>query len=307
MPRQMSMSEMLRAVRIDAVRLGDAADAFTKVVPFDALEAEAAAFVGKHGPSTLERMKEASKAVYVVDRRWGESMLAELTALGAAVFLVDDPRLAMARVLHMGFPDERMEPGEVHPTAIVHPDAQLDPTVSVGPGSVIGRCSLGEGTSIGRHCVIHDGSVIGRRVRLRDFCTIGGAGFGFARNERGALERIPHIGRAVVEDDVEIFPYSNVDRGTMKDTRVGRGTKLDHYVHIGHNCEIGEDVVVTARVVTSGSSRVGARTWLGVGAVLKESVSVGVEVTVGMGAIVLDDVPDGDTVVGVPARSIRRR
>lgn len=238
-------------------------------------------------------------AVFVVSRG-----AAAPEGIEATVAAVDHPRRVMQRVLSVIAPDEEVEAGTIDPTARIAEGAEIHPTVSIGPYSIIGRCVIGEGSRIGPYVRIHDGAVLGKRVQVREHCLIGGTGFGFVRDEDGTLARIPHVGGVVIEDDVELFPYANVDRGTLVPTTIRRGAKIDHYCHIGHNTSVGEDAIVTAGVVMCGSSRIGARTWIGVGSIIKEGVSVGDNATTGLGAVILRDVEPGGVVAGVPAKPL---
>jgi UDP-3-O-[3-hydroxymyristoyl] glucosamine N-acyltransferase len=277
--------------REDFVRVASTADA----------DADCLVYVNKPGDGTLDLLRRSVYAVALAARPWGESVRRELDAIDRSVFLVDNPRLVVARILGRLFPNDDFVDSGVHPTALVHPGASIHATVAIGPYCVIGRCVIGEGSRVLSHTVIRDGVVIGKRVVVREHCCIGGVGFGFVRNEHGALERMPHVGTVVIEDDVELFPFTNVDRGTLGPTLIRRGTKIDHYAHISHNTSVGEDCVITAGTVLCGSSRLGSRTWMGIGAIVKEGTAVGDDVTVGLGAVVLRDVPDGLVVAGVPA------
>lgn len=223
------------------------------------------------------------------------------------VLAVDQPRRVMQRVLHVISPESDVVPGTIDPTARIADGADIHPSVSVGPYSIIGKCTIGEGSRIGAYVRIHDGAVLGKRVFVREYCLIGGAGFGFLREVDGTLAHIPHVGGVTIEDDVELFPYTNVDRGTLVPTTIRRGAKIDHYCHIGHNTSVGEDALVTAGVVLCGSSRVGARTWIGVGSIVKQGVTVGDGATTGLGAVVLRDVEPGAIVAGVPAKPLKAK
>jgi UDP-3-O-[3-hydroxymyristoyl] glucosamine N-acyltransferase len=301
------LSAVLRDLQIDYEHAGGAqVDSFARILPLDLATEDSLVFVGQPGADAINHMRSSLCRVFVIEQTWAHKVRRDLDEIDSAFFLVAEPRLIMARVLRALTPDETWQIGVIHPTAQVDPSAAIHPSVAIGAHSIVGRCEIGEGSRIDRFCIIHDGSVLGRHVIVRDYCTIGGAGFGFVRNDHGGLERIPHIGRTVIEDDVDIFPYTNVDRGTLHETRVSRGTKLDHYVHVGHNATIGEDTVITAQAVICGSAVVGARSWVGVGAVIKEATRVGDEATVGLGAVVVRPVEGGDVVAGVPAKSIRK-
>jgi UDP-3-O-[3-hydroxymyristoyl] glucosamine N-acyltransferase len=279
---------------------------FARVAALEDADPSSLVFVAKPGDATLDALRATPASVALVEEAWGLEHEAALSGLRVGVFLVGRPRAVVAAVVSEVLPDELASSAGVHPTALVDPRAELHPSVVVGPYAVIGRCRIGEGSYVGAHSVIKDDVELGRRVIIREHCLLGGAGFGFAKDEGGRWLRIPHAGKLVVEDDVEVFPFANLDRGTFGETRVGRGTKIDHYVHVGHNARIGEDCVLTAGTVLCGSSRIGARTWTGVGAIVKQSVGVGEDVVLGLGAVVLGDAPAGATLAGVPARPIDR-
>jgi len=215
--------------------------------------------------------------------------------------LVDHPQLRFLRLTkRLSARCESIETG-IHHTALVSPLARIGNGVSIGPFAQVGACELGDNVVIKSHAIVRDGVRLGHRVMVSEFVNIGGQGFSHIRNEHGHLENMPHIGTVVLEDDVEIFPYSNVDRGTLGTTRVGRGTKIDHYCHIGHNTTIGRDTVVTANVTLAGGVIIGNECMIGVGTQLRDGVRVGNGVVVGMSATVTKDIPDGETWVGSPA------
>jgi UDP-3-O-[3-hydroxymyristoyl] glucosamine N-acyltransferase len=192
----------------------------------------------------------------------------------------------------------------IHPTAIVHPRASLGLNVSIGPYAVVGNCEVGDHSIIGALCTISAGVRIGSRALISEHCNIGGQGFGHIKNESNKFENMLHIGTVIVEDEVELFPYTNVDRATLSVTRIGRGTKIDHYCHIGHNTRTGENTIITAKVVLCGGSCVGDSCLLGVGSLIRDNVSVGNGAVVGMGSIVTRNIPENETWAGNPARPL---
>jgi UDP-3-O-[3-hydroxymyristoyl] glucosamine N-acyltransferase len=301
-----ALTKILEEAGIDFSRLGpDTEDGFDKVLPPDVADPGSLIFFQSPTSETIRLLRTSRAAVAILPTEWAAEHIRDLADAAPSLFLVDHPRLAVVHVLRRISDGENPPRGLVHPTAVVDPDAQIHASVVIGPYCVIGRCIIDEGSRIGAHTIVKDEVRIGKAVDIREFCLIGGDGFGMVRREDSTLIRMPHMGRTVIEDDVEIFPYTNVDRGTLVETRVRRGAKLDHYVHIGHNAVVGEDAVVTAGAVFCGHSTIGARSWLGVGSILKESVVVGSDVLVGLGTVVLKDVPDGSIVAGVPGRLLR--
>jgi UDP-3-O-[3-hydroxymyristoyl] glucosamine N-acyltransferase len=190
-----------------------------------------------------------------------------------AVLLCRHPRLAFARAAAFLAQAEVRTAG-VHPTATVAPTARLADGVTVeeraviragvaiGAGSIIGAgCVIGPDVKIGRDCriypnvTIYPDTTLGDRVTIHAGAVLGSDGFGYVRDpESGRYEKFPQIGRLVIEDDVEIGANATVDRGALDVTRIRRGTKIDNLVHVGHNVDVGADVVIAAQTGISGSS-----------------------------------------------------
>ncbi len=213
------------------------------------------------------------------------------------VLRTPQPRLAFARaaVLLRG-----PQPApSIHPTAVLAPGVQIgrdvsigayasiDDGASIGAATVIGTGSvIGAGVRIGSNCriyprvVIYSGATLGDRVVVHAGAVLGADGFGYVRDQTtGEYTQFPQQGTLVIEDDVEIGANTTIDRGALEETRIGRGTKLDNLIHIGHNCSIGTNVVIAAQTGISGSSAVGD------GAILGGQVGMGDHATVGPGVI----------------------
>lgn len=169
---------------------------------------------------------------------------------------------------------------KVHPLAIIDAAASVGYGTSVGAGAVIEvGAVVGARCSIGSNVTIYGSTVIGDDVVVQAGAVLGAMGFGYVRGEDGSYVRFPQQGRLVIEDKVEIGANTTIDRGALGETRIGRGTKIDNQVHIGHNCRIGKNVVIAAQVGISGSCVVEN------GAVLAGQVGLGDHVSIGPGVI----------------------
>jgi len=242
-----------------------------------------------------------------------------------ALIIVDDADIAVVRILEMIDPGVAHPEGGVHAGAQVHQDAHVDPSAKIGPGCVIMKGAhvgansvlmasvyIGGGAHVGEDCLLHPGVVLGDRCALGNSClvfantVIGADGFGYLPGDetRGAI-KVPQIGSVEIGDDVEIGACSTIDRAKFGVTRIGNRTKIDNQVHVGHNCIVGEDVLLCGRTTLGGSATIGDRTMVGGAVVLNDQASVGKDVRIAGGSIVLDAIEDNQTVLGVPAMPSR--
>ena len=214
-----------------------------------------------------------------------------------AVIEAPQPRLWFARAAKLLA--KALHAAGTHASAVVGENVKLGSGITVGPCAVVGDGAeigagtrieagavIGEGVAIGENCriyprvVIYPGTTIGNRVILHAGVVLGADGFGYVRDPAtGAHTKFPQQGTLVIEDDVEIGANSTVDRGALGETRVRRGAKFDNLVHVAHNCDIGEDVILVALTGISGSSTIGK------GAILAGQVGIGDHVNIGPGVI----------------------
>jgi UDP-3-O-[3-hydroxymyristoyl] glucosamine N-acyltransferase len=237
-----------------------------------------------------------------------------ITALRSA-----NPYLDFARAIEIFHLAPRYRLG-IHPTAVIAETAKLAPGAHVGP-----YCFVDEQVEIGRNAVLHsfvtiyagakigddffahscvtvrENCRIGNRVLLQNGVTIGSDGFGFARQHDGSWHKIRQSGIAVIEDDVEIQAHTAIDRATVGETRIGRGTKIDNLVQVGHACKVGEDTLLCGQVGLAGTTKVGNR------CILAGQVGAAGHLTIGDGAMltaqsgVPTDVPANAICSGYPA------
>lgn len=186
--------------------------------------------------------------------------------------------------------------GYVAKGARVHPSARIMPGVVI-----LGGCSIGPETHIEPNAVLYGRVAIGARVVIGAGAVIGRPGFGWVTDPAGAIRRMPQLGGVIIEDDVELGPLCTVDAGTLGPTIVGKGAKLDAQVHVGHNAEIGEKVIVAAQSGFAGSVRIGPGTLVGGQTGVADHVVVGAGAQLAAKAGVIGDIPAGGVVAGYPA------
>jgi UDP-3-O-[3-hydroxymyristoyl] glucosamine N-acyltransferase len=255
------------------------------------------------GPSELIFAEDAASTAEALASKAGAVVIRTVFAEALPHFEhkhvveTDQPRLWFARAAKLLAP--------VPPATGVHPAAVIGAQVELGEDVSIGACAVvGDGASIGAGTRIEAGAVVGERVRIGEYCRIypravlypgttlgdrivvhagavlGADGFGYVRDSKtGAYTQFPQQGTLVIEDDVEIGANTTIDRGALRETRIRRGTKTDNLVHVAHNCDIGEDVILVALAGISGSCTVGN------GAVIAGQVGIGDHAHIGPGVI----------------------
>jgi UDP-3-O-[3-hydroxymyristoyl] glucosamine N-acyltransferase len=194
-------------------------------------------------------------------------------------------------------------------TSTVSKLARIGKNCSIGNFTKIGdKCVIGDNTVIGDGVIIEQNTRIGKNCIIQPGTVIGADGFAYERLEDTfELQRFPHIGGVVLGNNVEICSNCSIARGSLSDTIIGEGTKLDALVHVAHNVEIGRHCALTGGTIIGGSTRIGDMCWTGLNSTIKHKVKVGNKVIVGSGASVINDIDDEDIVAGVPAKSIKHK
>ena len=292
------------------------------------------------GPNDLALAMDKKHAESAAASRARAAVLwegADWRALGfeAALFAAR-PKLGLAAVGDVFAYPPDIEPG-VHPSAIVHPTAELGEDCRIGPFAVVGararigprarifgQATIGADAIIGADCLLHPGVRIGPRVVVGDRffaqynAVVGAEGYSYLAPDRSAAEavqstreakvriksggfrRIESLGSVVIGDDVDLGAQSAIDRGTIADTTIGRGSKLDNQVMIAHNVRIGEDCMLSAQVGIAGSTLVGDRVVMGGKAGSADHCRIGSDVIIGGGGLVGSNVAPGQVMLGIP-------
>jgi UDP-3-O-[3-hydroxymyristoyl] glucosamine N-acyltransferase len=222
------------------------------------------------------------------------------------LFFVVDPKIALVQIIDRIYKKKAMV--GISKQAVISENAKIGSDCYIGDYVVIGdNCRIGDKTiiydrvSLVQNCCIGNGCVIEPGV------TIGTDGFGFVRYRTGELERFPHLSGVKIGNNVEVGANTNIERGSLSDTRIGDGTKVDSLVLIGHNVVIGRNCIITGGTIIGGSTKIGDMCWTGLNSTLKDRIKIGNNVLVAVGAVVIQDVEDGDVVAGIPAKSIKEK
>ena len=279
------------------------------------------------GPGDLSFLTSAKYADAVSTSRAGVILvapaLADLTPSRAARIVVERPHDALMSVIPHLYPSTLPRASGIHGSAVIGRGARLGRDVTLGANVVIGAgASLGDRVIVEANSVVGDGVVIGadsvlwpgvvlyrgtelgERVLVHAGARLGSDGFGYVYRD-GAHDKIQHVGGCRVEADVEIGANTTIDRGSIDDTVIGAGTKIDNLVHIGHNVRIGRACLIMAQVGISGSAHIGDGCIIAGQAGLQGHITVGARARIGGQAGVLGDVPAGETWTGYPARPHR--
>ncbi len=295
------------AAWVEGRLVGDPHLSIRGVAPLDTASAGDIAFLAN---PKYQAMAASTGASAVIAR-------APIGGTRAAFLLVPDPYYAFAQVLSRFHSPRRDPPGQdlraaIAPDVVMGRDVSIGPFVTVASGAKIGDRTclgagvfVGEGSEIGEetrlypNVTVREGVRIGKRVIIHSGSVIGGDGFGFAPHA-GSYFKVPQVGGVVIEDDVELGSNVTVDRATLGNTVIGRGTKVDNLVQIAHNVVIGPDTIIVAQAGIAGSVQIGSRVTLAGQVGVAGHLKIGDDVVVGAKSGVIRDIPSGSRVAGFP-------
>ena len=303
------------AALVSGELIGDGSVSVTGVAPLDRAEANHISILSS---AKYEPMLASTRAgVVLIDPEFRDA-----AGKPAARIIVKQPLEKLLSLLPRLYPETRQQPGiastarigkgallggnvSIGEYAIIGTNARLGEDVVVDPHCVIGAdATIGDGSRLWSHVTIYPGARLGARALIHSGARIGSDGFGYVFRE-DAHQKIRHVGRCIVGDDVEVGANTTIDRGSIDDTVIGNGTKIDNLVHIAHNVRIGENCLIMAQVGIAGSVTVGDGAILAGQAGISGHISIGVGSRIAAQAGVFGDIPAGETWSGYPARPHR--
>src|SRR5882724_8736517 len=292
--------------------LGNASVVLNTFAPADRAQAGDLTFA--ESPDYFTRAEQSAASAIIVDEEFASKKI---------LIRVPNARIGFAKALILFFP-EPVLPAGVHPTAIIAASAQVDPTAHIGPycvvhekvrigarsvlqgGNHIGAsCQIGEDVNLFSNVTIYARAEIGNRVRIHAGTVVGSDGFGYVQ-DNGIHRKVPQIGNVIIREDVEIGSNVCIDRGALGPTIIGKGTKIDNLVQIGHNVTIGEHCLVISQVGVAGSTKLGSYVVLGGQVGLAGHLKIGNRVQVAAQSGVMHDIPDGQKWIWTPAQPDRQ-
>lgn len=319
--RELTIGDIADFTGADLRELKFARRAIRRLASIENASEDALVFVeGKKNIEELEGTKAA--AVLCTDA------IAANVPCNTAVLVTYNPHRDFSSVGRLLFPTS-VRPqsflGEtgISPAAIIHPTTHVEDGATIEAGAVIGEnvkigtgtlisatAVIGAGCQIGRNSYIAPGvhiqfAIIGNRVSLHPGVRIGQDGFGYVPGPSG-LEKVPQLGRVIIQDDVEVGANTTIDRGTLNDTVIGEGTKIDNLVQIAHNVRIGRFCLIAAHCGISGSCTIGDQTVFGGLVGVADHLAIGASVQIAAGSGIINDIPDGERWGGFPARPIKQ-
>ncbi|MBQ7155688.1 MAG: UDP-3-O-(3-hydroxymyristoyl)glucosamine N-acyltransferase [Synergistaceae bacterium] len=212
-----------------------------------------------------------------------------------------NPRAILPELLAL-FSQARPKPAGIHPNAVISPDAKISPSAYIGACAYVGDgCVVGDGTVIEPNATLLANVRVGKNCLIHSGAVIGADGFGFERTPDG-LVKIPQTGGVTLGDDVEIGACTTIDRGTMSDTIIGSGTKIDNHVQVGHNVQIGKNCIICSMTGIAGSSVIEDNVTISVQAGITDHVRIGAWSILAARTGVTNDIPPNSLMSGFPAR-----
>ncbi|MBK8845472.1 MAG: UDP-3-O-(3-hydroxymyristoyl)glucosamine N-acyltransferase [Bacteroidetes bacterium] len=266
--------------------------------PLENANAHSLVWISPTKPDKLEIIATTLASVIICD----ESLdFEKIKTTNKCFIVVENPKLVFLRIVSAYFIDKIER--SIHPTSTLHSEAITGSNIHIGPNCYIGKCTLGDNVTIMGNNFLYDNVIIGNNVTINAGSVIGADGFGYAKNDEGQFEKFPHIGGVVIEDNVEIGANTCIDKGTLGNTIIKRGAKIDNLVHIAHNVTVGENSMIIALAMIGGSTIIGDNVWVAPSSSLRDRIEIGKNAVIGMGAVITKSVPEKEVWLGNPGKN----
>lgn len=249
-------------------------------------------------PENYEDILKNSKANFIVCNHFVNTEV--LKKIPKVFILSENPKETFIDILTFVFCNSNIF--GIHPSSIISENTKIGENCFIGPNVFIDEnCIIGNNVKIIGNNFIFSKTTIGNNVTINPGTVIGSDGFGYSRGNDDKLKKFPHFGGVIIEDGVEIGANVCIDRGTLDNTIIKKGVKIDNLVHIAHNVEIGENSLIIANSMIGGSTKIGNGSWIAPSVNLMNGITIGHKTTVGMGSTVTKSIEDNQTWTGSPA------
>jgi UDP-3-O-[3-hydroxymyristoyl] glucosamine N-acyltransferase len=308
-----SINSFLQYFGDDYRLLGQEGVEIYNIAPLDRGGNHDISFCSSDDKEGLESILDSKSAVILCKKTFVNSIrntfgISNSNRIPRLFVFVDNPRLVFIKIAKLikGYPNINKKGISKH--AIIADSAKIGKDCYIGDFAIIGDdCIVGDNTVIDSRVVIKNAKV-GNNCVIQPGTTIGEEGFSFERDSASfELEKFPHCGRVLIGNNVEIFTNCSIARGSISDTVIEEGTKIDALCHVAHNVHIGKNTQLTAGTVIGGSTTIGNNCWFGLNSTIKHKIKIGDNAIVGSGSSVIRDVEDRDIVAGCPAKSIKHK
>jgi UDP-3-O-[3-hydroxymyristoyl] glucosamine N-acyltransferase len=305
-----TMKSFLEHLEYNYAMLGQEDIPVDNIAPIDKGKTSDLSFCSSDDHKGLESILKSKSGIILCKKTLVNSIREKIsinTSIPKLYVFVDNPRHVFIRIAKLMRAPKYSKTG-TSKHAIISDSAKIGRDCYIGDFTIIGdECIIGDNVIVDSRGVLKN-SMVGNKCILQSGSVIGEDGFAFERDKIDMkLEKFPHYGKVIIENDVEVFASCSIARGSITNTVVEEGTKIDALCHIAHNVHIGKNTQVTAGVVVGGSTNIGKNCWLGLNSTIKHKIKIGDNVIVGSGSSVIHDVDDKDIVAGTPAKSIKNK
>ena len=299
--KQYTFKDLIKCLPSDYKVIGDINSiSFNKINSILEADKNSIAWIKSSIIDCEELLSKTQSKIIITDKK---NLNNNLSSFRKCIILVDNPKLTIIRITNALFSKEKIH--KIQVSSIIDDQAIIGKNVHVGENSIIGNCKIGSNSYIDSLCKIGDNTTIGKNVIIHSGAKIGTDGFGYALNANNVYEKFPHIGGVIIEDNVEIGANTCIDRGTLGDTIIKKGVKIDNLSMVAHNVTIGENTIVCSLVAIAGSTDIKSNVWIAPQVSILNGISIGQNSFIGIGSLVIKNVPENQIWAGFPAKKLK--